>query len=144
MPMTELVTVGRDAEVRDARGTAVCNLSLAYNYGQKGEDGKKPTQWIDAALWGKRAEAMAPYLKKGTKLVVTVEDLHMSTYTDRDGNVKPKLAGNIISIAFVPMPRTDGAPAAAPAQRAAPAPAPAPRPAPATTGYADMDDDVPF
>lgn len=142
MPMTELFTLGRDAELGDARGTAVCNLSLAYQYGQKDrETGKKPTQWIDAALWGKRAEAMAPYLLKGTKLVVTVEDLHIDSYTDRDGVVKPKLKANIIAITFVPMPKQEGA-APAPAPR--PAPAPAPRPAPSKTGFDDMDDDIPF
>jgi len=139
--MTELCTLGRDAEVRDARGTAVCNLSLAYTYGQKGQDGKKPTQWIDAALWGKRAEAMAPYLLKGTKVVVTVEDLHLQSFNKADGTASTKLAGNIIAIAIVPMPRAEGAATAA-APR--PAPAPAPRPAPAKTGFDDMDDDIPF
>ena len=141
MPMTELFTLGRDAEVRvTPNGMSVCNLSLAYQYGQKGQDGKKPTQWVDAALWGKRAEAMAPYLLKGTKLVVTIEDLHIDAYTDRDGASKPKLAGNIIAITFVPMPKQEGA---APAPR--PAPAPAPRPAPAKTGFDDMDsDEIPF
>ena len=143
MPMTELFTIGRDAELRDVRGTAVCNLSLAYTYGQKDQaTGKKPTQWVDAALWGKRAEAMAPYLLKGTKVVATIEDQHISSYTDRSGVVQPKLVGNIIAITFVPMPRTDAAAPAAAAPR--PAPAPAPRPAPAATGYSDMDDDVPF
>lgn len=144
MPMTELFTLGRDAEVRATQsGMSVCNLSLAYLYGQKDQQtGKKPTQWIDAALWGKRAEAMAPYLLKGTKVVATIEDLHIGTFTARDNTVQPKLQGNIIAISFVPMPKQDGAAAPAPAQRAAPAPAP--RPAPAATGYADMDSDVPF
>jgi len=71
---------------------------------------------------------------------VTIEDLHIDAYTDRDGASKPKLAGNIIAITFVPMPKQEGA---APAPR--PAPAPAPRPAPAKTGFDDMDsDEIPF
>ena len=140
MPMTELFTIGRDAEVRNTTsGMSVCNLSLAYNYGQKDQQtGKKPTQWVDAALWGKRAEAMAAYLLKGTKVVATIEDMHISTYTDRDGQVKPKLQGDIIAISFVPMPRNDSAPAPAPATAARPAPPPA------ATGYSDMDSDIPF
>ena len=49
--------IGRDAEVRHtAKGDSVANLSLAYNYGQKGSDGKRPSQWIDGSLWGKRAD----------------------------------------------------------------------------------------
>lgn len=140
--MTELFTLGRDAEIRATpSGMPVCNLSLAYQYGQKGQDGKKPTGWLDAALWGKRAEAMAPYLLKGTKLVVTVEDVHIQSFTKADGTAASKMAGNIIAITFVPMPKQDGAaPAAAP--RAAPPPRPAPPPV--KTGYDDMDDDIPF
>ena len=143
MPMTELFILGRDAEIRATpSGMSVCNLSLAYNYGQKGQDGKKPTSWLDAALWGKRAEAMAPYLLKGTKLVCTVEDVHIQSFTKADGTAASKMAGNIIAITFVPMPRTEGA---APAAAPRPAPAPAPRPAPAKTGYDDMDsEDIPF
>lgn len=141
--MTELFTLGRDAEIRNTpSGMAVCNLSLAYQYGQKGQDGKKPTGWLDAALWGKRAEAMAPYLLKGTKLVVTVEDVHIQSFTKADGTASAKMAGNIIAITFVPTPRTDGA--AAPAAAPRPAPPPAPRPAPVKTGFDDMDDDIPF
>lgn len=137
MPMTELFTLGRDAELRNtASGMAVCNLSLAYNYGQKDQaTGKKPSQWIDGALWGKRAEAMAQYLLKGTKLVCTIEDLHIETFTTRDQQPGQKLAGNIIAIQFVPMPRTEAA--------APPAAPPPPRPAPVKTGFDDMDD-MPF
>lgn len=140
MPMIDVFTLGRDAEIRTTQsGHSVCNLSLACQYGQKGADGKKPTQWIDAALWGKRAESMAPHLKKGIKLCVTIEDLHIESFPKADGTSSTKLAGNIIAITF-----------AGPAQQAAPAPAPLPpapppRPAPVKTGFDDMDsDDIPF
>jgi single-strand DNA-binding protein len=41
----------------------VANVSLAFTYGKKGDDGKRPTQWVDASLWGQRAESLAPYIK---------------------------------------------------------------------------------
>jgi single-strand DNA-binding protein len=91
--LTGVFRLGKDAQVRDAGQTQVANLALAYNYGRKGSDGKKPTQWIDAALFGKRAEALEQYLVKGQQVYLTINDVHIETYEDRDGNVKTKLAG---------------------------------------------------
>ena len=94
--MANLVGVfrlGKDAQVRDAGQTVVANLALAYNYGRKGSDNKKPTQWIDAALFGKRAEALEQYLVKGQSVYLVINDVHIETYEDRDGNIKTKLSG---------------------------------------------------
>ena len=137
-----LATVGKDVEVRymqNASGEAVANIALAFKYGKKGENGHRPTQWVDAAIFGKRAEALAPYLTKGTKVAVTLAEVHTETYDGRDGK-QTKLVGRIEQIELA------GSPQAAPTQ-APPAPRPAPRPAaapPARTGFDDMDDDAPF
>lgn len=143
--MTELFTLGRDAEVRyvGANNSPVCNLSLAYPYGQKDQQtGRKPTQWVEAVLWGKRAETMAPYLTRGTKVCATLEELHMEGFTKADQTPGMKLVGNIIAIQLGGSPQQAAPPPAAP-----PAPRPAPRAAPApraSTGFDDMDDDIPF
>ena len=64
--LTGLFTLGRDAETRVTQGgTTVVQLAVAYNYGRKGEDGKKPSQWVRASMFGKQAETLAPYLTKG-------------------------------------------------------------------------------
>lgn len=142
MPMTELFTLGRDAEVRTTpSGMAVTNLSLAFTYGRKDDTtGKKPTQWVDAALWGKRAEQMAPYLLKGTKLMATLEEVHIQTFTKADQTVAHKMAGTVLHLTLAGSPQQASAPAPAPALRLVPAP----RPAPTKTGFDDMDDDIPF
>lgn len=94
--------IGKDAELRyTPGGQAVCGLSLAFNYGQKGQDGNKPSQWIEAALWGKRAEAMAQYLTKGSQIYCVINDPHIETYPKRDGSGEGfKLAGSISEIEF--------------------------------------------
>lgn len=47
----KLCRIGNDPEVRFIQsGDAVLSLSLAYAYGRKGSDGKRPTQWLDAAI----------------------------------------------------------------------------------------------
>lgn len=139
MILTGLATLGRDAEVRFLPdGKAVANLALATNYGKKDGEGHRPTQWIDASLWGERAEKLAPYLLKGTKVVVVLEEPHIETY-EKDGRTVPKLVARVSSIEFAGSPAQTGQPAQ---QRPAPAPAPAARPAP-SAGF-DDDDDVPF
>ena len=63
MILTGLCRLGADADIRYLQdGTAVANLNLAYNYGKKDNEGKRPTQWIKASIWGVRAENSAPYL----------------------------------------------------------------------------------
>lgn len=137
-----LARLGRDAETRfTPGGDAVCNLSLAFDIRNKNE---KLTQWVDAALWGKQAEALAEYLVKGKQIAVQLEDLRIEEFTDRDGNKRSKLAARVAKIDLAGGGRDEGA-APAPASRQAPAPAP--RPAAKTaggSGFDDMDDDIPF
>lgn len=135
-----LARIGRDAEVRFlADGTAVTNVSLAFSYGRKGQDGNRLTQWVDAAMFGKRAEALAPYLLKRGVVSVTVDDIHIETYQGKNGE-GTKLVGSISQIELA-----GGGQAAGETQQQRPAPTQqqrqAPKPAP---NFSDMDDDIPF
>lgn len=94
--------IGRDAEVRTAgTGDAVCNLSLAYDYGRKGEDGKRPTQWLDASLWGKRATTLAQYLVKGQLIYAVINDPHIEEFKKKDGGTGVKMAGSVGEIELI-------------------------------------------
>jgi single-strand DNA-binding protein len=140
--LTGLFTLGRDAETRVTQsGTTVIQLAIAYNYGRKGDDGKKPTQWVRASMFGKQAEALAPHLTKGKQVSLVVRDLHIATFQKQDGTTGTSLEG----IAdFDDFARGNPIGGDAPRQ-AAPPPqqrqAPAPRPA---SGFDDMDDDIPY
>lgn len=141
MILTGLCRVGRDAELRYMPdGTAVANVSLAFNHGKKGQDGNRPSQWIDAAIFGKRAESVAKYLTKGTAIDVVIEGPHIEEFKRRDGTTGTKLVG---SIAFIDFAGGGGS-----IERQAPsAPsAPAPRQAqvPKGSGFEDFEDDIPF
>ena len=144
--MTQLVGVlriGRDAELRSAGQTSVINLALAYNYGKKESGGDKPTQWIDASLWGKRAEALEQYLLKGQQVYAVINDVHIETYDKRDGGTASRLVGVISDIELVGgRPQQSGE-----RREREERPAPrreAPKPAPAQSGFDDIDDDIPF
>jgi len=129
---SELCRIGKDAELRHTpSGKAVCNLALAYDIGYG--DNKK-TQWIDAALWEKRAEAMAHHLTKGTQVYVVISDLEAEAYSS-NGEARAKLKGRIVDIKFAgpKQERSTVTPASqyAPSER---------QPPPVD----DYDDDIPF
>ncbi|HMN10955.1 MAG TPA: single-stranded DNA-binding protein [Bellilinea sp.] len=63
--------LGKDAELRYFEdGSSVLNFSLATNIVEKKE---KTTVWYNCSIFGKRGEALAPYLTKGTFVAVTGE-----------------------------------------------------------------------
>jgi len=101
MQLIGLVRIGRDAVLRmTPGGDPVINLALAYNFGKKDQQsGNKPSQWVDAALWGKQAEALEQYLLKGKLLSVTIDDIHMESYQSQ-GAEKWKLVGRISNLEF--------------------------------------------
>jgi len=138
MKANGLARIGRDAEIRyTPGGAAVANVSLAFTYGKKGDDGKRPTQWVDASLWGQRVESLAPYLTKGKQIVAYLEDVHIQTYTKGDGTQDSKMAARIADLEFVAggeqaesQPRQQPKPQAAPQSQG--------------SGFDDFDSDIPF
>lgn len=127
-----LARIGKDVEVRySPNGDAIANLSLAFTYGKKGADGKRPTQWVDATLWGKRAESLAPYLKKGGQIVVYLSDINIQTYDSKTGQ-GVKLVGKVDDLELIGGHAGHVQTAAAQVERA-----------PART-LADISDDAPF
>ena len=135
-----LARIGKDAEVRfTPGGTAVANVSLAFTYGKKGDDGKRQTQWVDASILGQRAEPMAPYLLKGKQIVAYLEDVHLQTYTKGDGTQNTKMVARLADLEFI-SDNSDHKPT----QKPQSAPQSRPAPAPQGSGFDDMDDDIPF
>lgn len=130
-----LARIGRDIEIRyTTNNEPVANISLAFTYGKKGSDGKRPTQWVDASLWGKRAESLAPYLSKGMQIVAYLEDVHLTSYQKGDGTHHSKIVARLADLELISSN-----------EQQAPAPAPQRQPAPnPSTGFDDMDNDIPF
>ena len=60
--------IGRDAVVRRTNaGDAVAGFPVAVEE-RNGQD--KRTLWFDCSLWGKRGDALAQYLTKGSRVTV--------------------------------------------------------------------------
>lgn len=140
--LTGLFTLGRDAETSVTQGgTTVVQLAVAYNYGRKGEDGKKPSQWVRASMFGKQAEALTPYLTKGKQVSLVIRDLHIATFQKQDGSTGTSLEGVADFDDFARGQKQEGG-APTPAPRPAPAPAPVQRSA--GSGFDDLDSEIPF
>jgi single-strand DNA-binding protein len=130
MIISGVARIGNDPSVRHTpAGDPVLELSLAFNYGQKGPDGKKPTQWLNASLWGARAEKMAQYLTKGTQVSVTCSDPHINEYKTKDGQSGSNLRARIEVLEFVYAPKQVDS---------------TPKVAAKSTGFEGLDDDIPF
>lgn len=155
--------LGRDPEIRYMpSGDAIANIAVATSYRSKdrntGEQ-KELTEWHRISFFGRLAEIVGQYLKKGSSVYVEGR-LQTRKYTDKDGI--EKYATDIIAENMQMLGgRGDSggmgggmgggddmgydAPPARPAPRPQAAPAPAPRPAPRPApNFSDMDDDIPF
>lgn len=87
--------LGKDAEVRYTQsGDAVASFSVADSQGRD-----KPTVWWNCSIWGKRAEALAPYLTKGQQVTVagTVSERE---WTDKDGMKRKSMDVRVSEIAL--------------------------------------------
>lgn len=135
--------LGRDPEVRYMpNGDAAVNVSIAVGKSWKDKNSgekKEVTTWVPVSFFGKTAEIVGEYCRKGSQLQITGE-FSVRKYTDKDGNEKTitEIKGDRMQLLGGKPEGGGGAPQqqrqAAPAQRAA---APARRNEPA-------DDDIPF
>ena len=154
--------LGRDPEIRYMpSGDAIANIAVATSYKSKdrntGEQ-KELTEWHRISFFGRLAEIVGQYLKKGSSVYVEGR-LQTRKYTDKDG--VERYATDIIAENMQMLGGRQGmgggdsygggddmggydAPPSRPAPRQAP-PAPAARPQPKpAANFSDMDDDIPF
>lgn len=141
--------LGRDPETRYAAGgDAVCTVSLAttdtWKDKQTGEK-KEATEWHRVVFWGRLADIAGQYLKKGSQIYVE-GSLRTRKWQDKDGHDRytteirgdeMKMLGSRQGMGEAPPREQDDGPSAAPARKPA-------APAASSSGFGDMDDDIPF
>ena len=143
----------RDPELRyTPKGTAIARIGLAVNRRWTTETGEQREEvtFVDIDAFGKQAETIGQYLKKGRPLLVEGR-LRLDTWDDKQtGQKRSKLGVVLEGFQFLDSgPRTaDGAAPSAPAPARAPAPAPPAAPpaarAPEEDAAPPESDDVPF
>ena len=147
--------LGRDPEVRyTPNGSAVCNVSVATTRSWKNKesgDKSEETEWHRVVFYDKLAEIAGEYLKKGRSVYVEGR-LKTRKWQDKDG--VEKYTTEIVATDMQMLGSREGMGGGAAGdegggyERAAPAARPAAaaanRPAAKSSGFSDMDDDIPF
>lgn len=147
--------LGRDPEMRYLpSGEAVANLAIATTDKYKDKTGQmvEQTEWHRVSFFGRTAEVCGQYLKKGSQVYVE-GSIRTRKYTDKEGVEKyaTEIRGDRMQMLGG---RSGGGMAdmddsgfnqSAPAPRSQPrSSAPAAAQRPASSGFDDMDDDIPF
>jgi len=160
--------LGRDPEIRYMpSGDAIANIAVATSYKSKDRNSgeqKELTEWHRISFFGRMAEIVGQYLKKGSSVYVEGR-LQTRKYTDKDG--VERYSTDIVAENMQMLGGRQGmgggdsydgggsgsyggdagydAPPSRPApqRQAPPAPAARPQPKPAPN-FSDMDDDIPF
>ena len=146
MQMIGLIRLGRDAELKQTpAGMSVLSFSGVYDMQARGE---KVSQWVDFAMFGKRAESLAQYMTKGKQVVVSASAPRVETFQKRDGTSGVKMVAVVENVEFAGSAqdaRRDAQPAGD-TQRQERQQQPARSAESGRDGdpFRDMDDDVPF
>jgi len=128
--------VGNDAELTYTKdGKAVASFSVAVDNGKDREGEKRKPTWVKAVLWEKRAEALAPHIKKGSMVVVSGRVSSEAWISKQSGDVESKIVITVNDFTFGGSPKSNDE-SSAPAQAARPVQAAAPIPI--------DDSDIPF
>ena len=137
--------LGRDPEMRYLpSGEAIANLAVATTDKYKDKSGQmvEQTEWHKVAFFGKVAEVCGNYLKKGSQIYVE-GSLKTRKYTDKDGVEKysTEIRGDRMQMlgSRERGEQNDAQPQRQPAGNAQPSPRGG-----GTSGFDDLDDDIPF
>lgn len=102
--MNKLLITGnltKDPDLAEtANGTAYCNFSVAVNRAMPDSDGNKQTDFFNCTAWKQRAEVIAKYCKKGSKVLVEGE-MQARSYEDKNGNRQTGWNINVNNIEFL-------------------------------------------
>lgn len=83
--------------VKSAGKSPVLNVSLATN--RKVGD-REFTDWTSVKIWGERAEKLAPFISKGTKLLITGRP-EARAFKAADGTAKAELVVHVTDLEFL-------------------------------------------
>ncbi len=154
---------GRDPEMRTfPSGGQVCNVSIATTEKWRDKTSgemRDQTEWHNLVFNDRLAEIAGQYLKKGSQVYIEGQ-IRSRKYQDKDGAERTAYEVRVREMQLLGgregmgggqssdgdegggyAPRRAAAPAAAPR---APSAAPRQAPAKSSSGFDDMDDDIPF
>ena len=139
--------LGKDPEVKFLpSGNAVCNLTLATSEKWKDKNTGQPqekTEWHRVVFFGKQAEALGEYCKKGSKLYVE-GSLETRKWQDQSGadRYTTEIKGRLFD--FLDSKGSNDNQSQGQQQQASPAAQPQVNKVPAPSNFDNFEDDIPF
>ena len=125
------IRLGSDADLRfTPENTAVAQFNGALQSGY-GKNAK--TTWLRCTVWGRKAEAVAPMLLKGTQIAITGE-ITLNEYQDKQGQTKSSLECRIQDVTLLGKRDNELKPAGEPKKADGFQPNP----------FDEMENDIPF
>lgn len=100
----------KDPEIKvTPSGTAVLSLSLAVNDTKKNAQGEweETADFFDCKVFGKRAESLAQYITKGSKLTINGR-LHQDRWQAQDGTNRSRVSIIVQDIELPPRTQPQG------------------------------------
>ncbi len=95
-----VVQVGRltkDGELKQVGGSSVLKFSIASNWSKKvGDNWEDQVNYFDVQIWGRRAESLEQYLKRGTQ--VSVSGVLRQDRWEQDGQTRSRVFINADNI----------------------------------------------
>lgn len=125
------IRLGSDADLRftpEKTAVAQFNGALQSGYGKNAK-----TTWLRCTVWGRKAEAVAPMLLKGTQIAITGE-ITLNEYQDKQGQTKSSLECRIQDVTLLGKRDSELKPAGEPKKADGFQPDP----------FDEMENDIPF
>jgi len=140
--------LGRDPETRYLpSGEAVTNISVATTSTWKDKasgEKKEETEWHRVSAFGRLAEIMGEYLKKGSQVYIEGQ-LRTRKWQDKEGKDRYTTEIRADTMQMLGSRAGSGEPRGEPPSRGEPSTKPASAPAKKSGDkFADMEDDIPF
>jgi single-strand DNA-binding protein len=132
--------VGQDAEITEVGSSTKAAFSLATSEAWKDRNGEKKevTEWHNIEVWGKMAEAVGKWIRKGREVCV-VGKITTQRWEGNDGQKKSKVVIRASELKFIGEAPKENAANDRPARRERYTPDPDPG-----NGDGFTDDDIPF
>ncbi len=100
--------LGRDPEARSVNGTTAARFSLATSerYTDRSGEKREETHWHTVTAWGKQAEVVQKYLRKGSRVLVEGK-LTYKDWEDRQGQKRTSTEIVLRKLVFLDSRRKD-------------------------------------
>ena len=82
----------RDPELKSVNNSNFAIFTFATDSNAKGQDGKRKPLFIEVTAWGRNADNIMQYCKKGTQLYISGVVYDEIAFIAKDGNPKSKLS----------------------------------------------------